>query len=95
MVVVRIQLINENHLNVPFLYGLPSIEPAPGTLKESANLCLPWDSCMALSKVKKKGALSAGSHDTDDAVVADEWKRAAFISGEVHAAEQKVAEVDV
>lgn len=43
----------------------------------------------------KQGALSAKSHDTVDAVVADERESAALIHSKVHSAKKNVAKVDV
>lgn len=50
---------------------------------------------MALSQAKNQRAPSVRSHDTVEAVVADEWASAASIRGEVHPAEEDVSEVDV
>lgn len=41
MMVVRVQSIDENHLNVSFPYHVLGIKPGPATLGESAILYLP------------------------------------------------------
>lgn len=72
MVVVRVRLIDENHLNAPFPYGVSGIKHGPATLGELASPNLPWGSRMALSHTEKQNVSGTGSHDTVDAVVADE-----------------------
>lgn len=78
-VVIRAQLMNGNRLNVPFPYDVPGIEPAQPILGLFKNLYLPSGSRMALSRTKTQWASSSGSHKSIEAVVTDEWMRAAQI----------------
>lgn len=42
IMVVRVKLIYENHMNVSFPYDVPGIKPPPAFLPESENLYLAW-----------------------------------------------------
>lgn len=95
MVVLGVRLINENQLNVQFPYDVPCIELAPETLSESENLYLPWEILMALSRPEKNSRARTKVHNTVRVVIADGRVRANPIRGEVHSAEEDVAEVDV
>lgn len=71
MVAIRVQVVASKRYNVTFLYDVPGAEPGAATFGASANLYLPRDSRIALSRSEKQCAPSAGSHDTIDAIAAD------------------------
>lgn len=85
----------DGHKTVSFRNDMRGIGPASSNLGAMPNLRLPWESRMALSQSKKQCAPSVGSHDTVDAVFADECVSAAPIRGEAHSAKENVSRIHV